>query len=108
LRGVTTVACIQALAGILAVAGGPAAIGFPAVEGLLAVASIPAHPGVPIFASRFTYCTVQCHILQDYRTIGLLLSDCNFFCYRISDVGLNLSDYLILDSEKNQWLPTSA
>jgi hypothetical protein len=57
----------------------------------------------------------------NYRTIGLWLSDCNFFLlsnywyrnieyriaefkklsdYRISDQDLNLSDYRILDSEK--------
>ncbi len=83
--GVTDVGCIQTLAGILAVAGGPAVIGFPAVEGVLAVASILDHPAVPIFTSRLTYWTVQCDILQDYRTIGLLLSDCKFFL--LSDIG---------------------
>ncbi len=117
--GITAVACIQTLAGILAVAGGPPVIGFPAVEGVLAVTSIPAHPGVPILASRFTYWTLQCDILEDYQTIGLLLSDCYFVLlsdyrnneyrigkfkklsdYRILDLGLNLSEYLILDSEK--------
>ncbi len=55
----------------LAVAGGPAVICFPAVYGILAVASISAHFGVPILAGGFTYWTVQCDILQDYRIIGL-------------------------------------
>jgi hypothetical protein len=31
-----------------------------------------AHPGVPILACGFTYWTVQCDILKDYGTIGLL------------------------------------
>ncbi len=104
--GVTAVACIQTLAGILA--GGPAVIGFPAVEDVLAVASIPARPCLPVFARRFTYWTVKCDILQDYRTIGLLLSDCNLFL--LSDIGsrpqsIGLSD---VGLRKNQRLPTSA
>ena len=37
-----------------AVAGGPAATGFPAVEGVLAVASVPAQPSVHILAGSFT------------------------------------------------------
>jgi hypothetical protein len=56
-----------------------------------------------------------------YRTIGLRLSDCNFFCYRtieyrtgkfekladyrISDQCLNLSDYQISDSQKTIGCP---
>ncbi len=69
------------------------------------------------------------HLFWDvlhYRTIGLWLSDCNFFLlsnyrnieyrigeltklldYRISDQGLNLSDYRISESEKNYRLTTS-
>ncbi len=43
----------------LAVAGGPAVIGFPAVDGVLAAASIPADPGAPILAGGFTYWIVQ-------------------------------------------------
>ena len=54
--------CWSAIAGIpgdaivsevsfqLAVAGGPAVIGFPAVDGIIAVASFPTDPGVPIFS----------------------------------------------------------
>ncbi len=41
------------MAGILAVAGGPAVTSFPAVDGILAVASFPADPGVPILAGGF-------------------------------------------------------
>ncbi len=98
----------------LAIAGGPAVICFPAVDGILTVASIPADPRVPILAGGFTYWTVQWDILLDYRTIGQWLSDCYFLLlsdhrnikyrigefkklsdYRISDLGLNLSDYRI-------------
>jgi hypothetical protein len=103
----------------LAVAGGPLVIGFPAVDGVLAVASILAHPGVPILAGVFT-----CDILKDYQTIRQWQSDCYFFCYHdyrnieyqigkfkklsdymISDLGLNLSDYQITDSEKTIGCP---
>ncbi len=42
-----SVACIQIVAGILAVAGGPAVIGFLLVDGVLAASSFPADPGVP-------------------------------------------------------------
>jgi hypothetical protein len=74
---------------------------------LLLLASLM-HPAVPIFTSRLTYWTVQCDILQDYRTIGLLLSDCNFFL--LSDIGsrpqsIGLSD---IGLRKNQRLHTSA
>jgi hypothetical protein len=87
-----------------AVAGGPA------VECVLAVASVPADPVVDILAGGFTYWIVERDLLH-YRTIGLWLSDCNFFLqsnyrnieyrigqfkklsdYRISVQGLNLSD----------------
>jgi hypothetical protein len=90
--------------------------------GVLAVASVPADPGVPILAGDFAYFRMR-HI--NYQTIGLWLSDCNFFLlpnyrnfayctgefmklsdYRISDQGLNLSDCRISDS-KNYRLPTS-
>jgi hypothetical protein len=104
----------------LAVTGGPPVIGFPAVDGVLAVASIPAHPGVPILAGGFT-----CDILQyktiDYRTMAIillffLLSDYRnieyrigefkkLSNYRISDLGFNISDYRISDSEKTIGCP---
>ncbi len=106
-----------------AVAGGPAVTSFPAVGGVLAVASVPADPGVHILADGFTYWIVEWDVLL-YRTIGLWLSDCNIFPlsnywnieyrigefkelldYRISDQGLNLSDYLIWDSEKTIGCP---
>jgi hypothetical protein len=48
-----SVACIQIVASILAVADGPAVTGFPAVDGVLAVAVFPADPGVPILAGGF-------------------------------------------------------
>ncbi len=106
-----------------AVAGSPAVTGFPAVEGVLAVAFsllICCDPGVPILAGDFTYWIVgneryytsgqsdysyQTVFFFWYRTmywniefrIGEFkkLSD-----YRISDQGLNLSDFQILDFEK--------
>jgi hypothetical protein len=89
----------------------------------LAVGSVPADPGVPILAGGFTYWIVEWDVLY-YRTIGLWLSDCNFFLlsnyrnmeyriseftklsdYRITDQGLNLSDYRISDSEKTIGCP---
>jgi hypothetical protein len=74
--GIPGVASVSEVPFELAVAGGPAVIGFPAVDDVLAVASIPAHPGVPILAGGFTGLysvhSVQYDILQDYGTIGLL------------------------------------
>jgi hypothetical protein len=56
------------------------------LSGILAVVSIPAQPGVPILAVGFTFWTVECDILQDYRTmaIGFL-----FFS------AIGLSEYLV-------------
>ncbi len=48
-----SVACIQTVAGVLAVAGGPSVSCFPAVDGVLAVASFPADPSVLILAGGF-------------------------------------------------------
>ncbi len=61
-----------------AVAGGPVVTVFPAVDGVLAVASVPAYPVVPILAGGFTYWIVGWDVLHHW-TIGLWLSDCNFF-----------------------------
>ncbi len=117
MAGVLGVASVSVVPFALAVAGRPSVVGFPAV------ASVPANPGVPILSDGFTHWTVQRDILLDYRTIGLWLSDFYFFLlsdyrnieyqisefkklsdlglnlsdYRISDLGLNLSDYQISD-----------
>jgi hypothetical protein len=42
-----------------AVAGSPAVTGFPAVDSILAVASAPPDPGVPILAGGITYWIVE-------------------------------------------------
>ncbi len=113
--GIPGVASFSTVPFKLAYAGDPDVTGFPAVDGVLAVANC-----------CFTYWTVQGDILLDYRTIRLWLSICYFFLlwnyrnikyrigkfkklsnYWISDLGLNLSDYRISDSEKNYQLPTS-
>jgi hypothetical protein len=86
--GVPGVASVSAVPFELAVAGDPAVIGFPDVDGVLAVASIPANSGIPILAGGFTYWTVQCDIVLDYRarywTDGLLF----FSAIGISNIGL--------------------
>ncbi len=75
--------------GVPAVAFVPAVAGVLTVAGVLALANVPAYPGVPILADVFTYFTIQCTLYYDtysitvgYRTIGLLILDCYFFCYR--------------------------
>jgi hypothetical protein len=55
---------------------------------------------------EFSYWTVQLNILLDYRTI--IFSAIGLSEYRISDLGLNLLDYRILDSKQNYRLPTSS
>ncbi len=80
-----------------AVAGSPAVTGFPAVEGVPAVASVPADPS-PCFCwwLYYTYWIVEWDVvLLHFRTIGLWLADCHFFCYQpvgISSIVLDNSN----------------
>ncbi len=64
-----------------AVAGGPAVTGFPAVEGVLAVASISRWSWCPYFSWWLSILDFRMRHIN-YRTIGLWLSDCNFFFHR--------------------------
>jgi hypothetical protein len=101
-----------------------------AVAGVFSVASIPADPGNPLLTSVITYCTVQCTVHCTFCTIGHVrlsvfgyetvifsaigLSEYRILDwgnlekltdYRISDQGLNLTDYQISDLQKTIGCP---
>jgi hypothetical protein len=101
----------------LAAAGGPPVIGFPAVF-LLLLASL--HFLVSLFylvalhvtdyktikLSDYGFRIVIFFLLSDYRNVEYRIGELKKPSdYRISDLGLNLSDYRISDSEKTIGCP---
>jgi hypothetical protein len=106
---VFTVAGVPGVVGISAVAFIPAIAGVPANDSVFAVASFHANPCVPVLLNLVSLRTGTVLYNETYKATGLLLSDCHFFFYqnieyrtgefeklsdyRISDQGLNLSDY---------------
>ncbi len=100
--GVPAVAVISSVACAPAVSGIPVVAGVTAVAGALAIALILLHPYLDgIFYAVYCMYIVQCGIIQvDYRTKAIRLLFFLQYNYRISDQGLNLSDYRFSGSQK--------
>jgi hypothetical protein len=94
--GLPAFAGVPVIVGVSAVAFNPSVAGVPALVGVLAVVSLPADPCVPtllllVSLPYLLYCSVKHIRLSDYRSIGLRLSDCHFFCSQtigISNIGV--------------------